>query len=84
MCGRRIDAVIRWVTAIAGLYFADVAQLVERVLGKDEVTGSIPVISSRSPGFRPSSGTPQHPGDAMQAVKPAFCCLERAQNAVSS
>lgn len=27
---------------------ADVAQLVERVLGKDEVTGSIPVISSRS------------------------------------
>ena len=26
---------------------ADVAQLVERVLGKDEVTGSIPVIGSR-------------------------------------
>ena len=26
---------------------ADVAQLVEHVLGKDEVTGSIPVISSR-------------------------------------
>ena len=25
---------------------ADVAQSVERVLGKDEVTGSIPVISS--------------------------------------
>ena len=25
---------------------ADVAQLVERVLGKDEVTGSIPVIGS--------------------------------------
>jgi hypothetical protein len=27
--------------------FADVAQLAERVLGKDEVTGSIPVISSK-------------------------------------
>jgi hypothetical protein len=27
---------------------ADVAQSVERVLGKDEVTGSIPVIGSRS------------------------------------
>ena len=27
---------------------ADVAQLVERVLGKDEVTGSIPVIGSRN------------------------------------
>ena len=27
---------------------ADVAQLVERVLGKDEVTGSIPVIGSRA------------------------------------
>jgi hypothetical protein len=26
---------------------ADVAQLAERVLGKDEVTGSIPVISSK-------------------------------------
>ena len=26
---------------------ADVAQLVEHVLGKDEVTGSIPVVSSR-------------------------------------
>ena len=28
--------------------WADVAQLVERVLGKDEVTGSIPVIGSSS------------------------------------
>jgi hypothetical protein len=28
------------------LYCADVAQLVERFLGKEEVTGSIPVISS--------------------------------------
>ena len=27
---------------------ADVAQLAERVLGKDEVTGSIPVIGSRT------------------------------------
>ena len=26
--------------------YADVAQLVEHILGKDEVTGSIPVISS--------------------------------------
>ena len=29
------------------LALADVAQLAERVLGKDEVTGSIPVIGSR-------------------------------------
>ena len=28
---------------------ADVAQQVERILGKDEVTGSNPVISSRNP-----------------------------------
>ncbi len=28
---------------------ADVAQLVERVLGKDEVTGSTPVIGSSDP-----------------------------------
>jgi hypothetical protein len=27
--------------------FADVAQLAERVLGKDEVTGPIPVIGSK-------------------------------------
>ena len=27
--------------------FADIAQLVERILGKDEVTGSTPVISSK-------------------------------------
>ena len=26
---------------------ADVAQLVEHILGKDEVTGSIPVVSSK-------------------------------------
>ena len=31
---------------IFGNIFADVAQLVERVHGKDEVTGSIPVIGS--------------------------------------
>jgi len=30
---------------------ADVAQLVEHVLGKDEVTGSIPVVSSMYVGF---------------------------------
>ncbi len=30
---------------------ADVAQLVERVLGKDEVTGSIPVIGSSLRAF---------------------------------
>ena len=29
--------------------FAAMAQLVERVLGKDEVTGSIPVSSSKNP-----------------------------------
>ena len=31
---------------IAAIFAADVAQLVERVLGKDEVTGSTPVIGS--------------------------------------
>ena len=31
----------------AGQECADVAQLAERVLGKDEVTGPIPVIGSR-------------------------------------
>ena len=31
---------------------ADVAQLAERVLGKDEVTGSIPVIGSICSGFK--------------------------------
>jgi hypothetical protein len=28
------------------IFIADVAQLVEHILGKDEVTGSIPVVSS--------------------------------------
>ncbi len=31
---------------ISSLFFADVAQSVEHILGKDEVTGSIPVVSS--------------------------------------
>ena len=34
-----------------GEMWADVAQLVERVLGKDEVTGSIPVVGSRSMAY---------------------------------
>ena len=33
--------------AINNLFIADVAQLVEHILGKDEVTGSIPVVSSK-------------------------------------
>jgi hypothetical protein len=52
--GERRWAVIRRLRAtvgkpadlLAGVPKADVAQSVERVLGKDEVTGSIPVISS--------------------------------------
>ena len=35
---------------------ADVAQLAERVLGKDEVTGSIPVIGSSAGEAREASG----------------------------
>ncbi len=31
--------------------FADMAQEVERILGKDEVTGSTPVISSKKSPF---------------------------------
>ena len=38
---------------------ADVAQLAERVLGKDEVTGSIPVIGSIRLTLRLASGEPQ-------------------------
>ena len=30
-----------------GRHFADIAQAVERILGKDEVAGSIPAISSK-------------------------------------
>ena len=41
--GGKYGIIISAVTACA-----DVAQLVERVLGKDEVTGSIPVISSKN------------------------------------
>ena len=33
-------------TKLLKLVIADVAQSVERILGKDKVTGSIPVISS--------------------------------------
>ena len=40
-----------WVESIAGLKGAHVAQSVEHVLGKDEVTGSIPVVGSRRIGF---------------------------------
>ena len=36
-----------WVGSIADLKGAHVAQSVEHVLGKDEVTGSIPVVGSR-------------------------------------
>ena len=39
--------VLRETGFASGERLADVAQLVERVLGKDEVTGSIPVIGSR-------------------------------------
>ena len=35
-----------FLTKIQLLLKADVAQLVEHILGKDEVTGSIPVVSS--------------------------------------
>ena len=34
--------------------YADMAQAVEHVLGKDEVTGSNPVISSKKAGFAPA------------------------------
>ena len=32
------------------------AQMVEHILGKDEVTGSIPVSSSRETGLNPKLG----------------------------
>ena len=42
--------------AVAVRHRADVAQLVERILGKDEVTGSTPVIgSSNRPSVRSES-----------------------------
>lgn len=36
---------------------AHVAQSVERILGKDEVTGSIPVVGSAVPALEESSDT---------------------------
>ena len=38
---------------------ADIAQLVERILGKDEVTGSNPVISSIKYSFKSSTKAPK-------------------------
>ena len=54
-------AVRKWCAAsericIGGSDSAWVAQLVERVLGKDEVTGSIPVPGSRSFAVRSGEG----------------------------
>jgi hypothetical protein len=43
-------------SAVARSAKADVAQLAERVLGKDEVTGSIPVIGSRIRSLPRASG----------------------------
>jgi hypothetical protein len=40
------DVAVADLSAVARSAKADVAQLAERVLGKDEVTGSIPVIGS--------------------------------------
>ena len=48
-CARRLSTVARAGqagTSIRSVVLADVAQLAERVLGKDEVTGSSPVIGS--------------------------------------
>jgi hypothetical protein len=39
------------VSVLKGFRRADVAQMVEHSLGKGEVTGSIPVISSRNAAF---------------------------------
>ncbi len=44
--------ILYYVKAVkVSLCTADMAQSVERILGKDEVTGSIPVISSKTPAF---------------------------------
>src|SRR5579871_1680418 len=57
IAGRRWSAVSQG-DGLQGTGSAWVAQLVERVLGKDEVTGSIPVPGSRFDGFpRGDSGT---------------------------
>ena len=45
LTGRRVDLEVG---SVWGTAWADVAQMVERVLGKDEVTGSIPVVGSRN------------------------------------
>ena len=50
--GRGLAAEGAWLIAVK----ADVAQLAERVLGKDEVTGSIPVIGSSAGEAREASG----------------------------
>ena len=50
--GRGLAAEGSWLRAVK----ADVAQLAERVLGKDEVTGSIPVIGSSAGEAREASG----------------------------
>jgi hypothetical protein len=42
-----IDAIERIEVCANGDRFAHVAQLVEHVLGKDEVIGSIPIVGSR-------------------------------------
>ena len=60
---------------------ADVAQLVERVLGKDEVTGSIPVIGS-SPASRAGSarrGAPRVPVAVAVAAAPEAAFREQRQ-----
>ena len=43
LTGRRVDLEVG---SVWGTAWADVAQMVERVLGKDEVSGSIPLTSS--------------------------------------
>ena len=45
---------VSWGPLLVGMGLAWVAQLVERVLGKDEVTGSIPVPGSRRPAVSSS------------------------------
>ena len=44
----KFDATLGFLVLHAGGKPAHVAQLVEHVLGKDEVTGSIPVMGSRA------------------------------------
>ena len=57
-----------WETELASAdRAADVAQLVERVLGKDEVTGSIPVIGSRNFGGGSNSVVESQPSKLLVA-----------------